>query len=598
MARSFADAAAGVSPTINARGDDAANQERSPRVVPVRVPDTLVPGAHLPDTFRLVLQGRGAANVQVERLGALLIGRNWLTLDAWRTCRYYRLHNPTLRFLGLHGIEHNMVHGMEDEFVLDANCPDEPGTIRVEEISKKETRVRLEFVPPAASYEYVKTIMEQAGLQVIKMERTKKRYDMWEGTVKNPPAAVPHYLEGETIAKGGPYTRRKEILVTVQHRKIECYYCGETTHWSNKCSEALEKKKRETRMREQARNKKSLEKQLEDVRKKDEEEKQRRRQDEEKQRIEEENRRIENEKKIAEKLKAFERQIGSMKKAEEDRSREEDDSVRALVIDDGLDLQTVTNLGDNRGASSGSTPGKKAKAGSPGAVKTPRNRATKTKNSNDRSFNWASTPDRSAPVGIITEEDSLSADRQFLSLQGDAPARAIGKGEWTLRRSLFPTPKQSNGEVKAAAIQKRTPKRDSDAAKPISKRRKAQEVGNGKPKSGVEEPSLGGPRKVVAGSFPEDGDGGGRSTRVTGSGPSSRKTGSPQKSVPKFKVEPVSSDGGTPRPGQVTSPESFQGFFTPPIGSPKGHPLVGVVGLEAPTASPFFYTEFRVTNSL
>ena len=125
---SYSQVTAGVSPSSQPtpvmRREDGVP---APRVARVEVPSALIPKDHLPATFRLVLSGWGAAGVQPERLGALLAGRNWIPIDSWRAAKYCRLHNPTLRFVSLEGLQ----HGLEDCFVFDPNCPERLCTILV-----------------------------------------------------------------------------------------------------------------------------------------------------------------------------------------------------------------------------------------------------------------------------------------------------------------------------------------------------------------------------------------------------------------------------------------------------------------------------------
>ena len=95
----------------------------------------------------------------------------------------------------------------------------------------------LQFVPPAASTEYVHSTLAQAGLTVVESKKSDKRADRWTCTIKEQESQVPHYIEGqEGISKNSNTNQRKPILVECINRLIQCYYCKKTDHWSNKCA--------------------------------------------------------------------------------------------------------------------------------------------------------------------------------------------------------------------------------------------------------------------------------------------------------------------------------------------------------------------------
>ena len=491
------------------------NGVQAPRVARVEVPSALIPEDHLPCTFRLVLSGWGAAGVQPERLGALLAGRNWLPLDTWRRLRYYRLHNPTLRFISVEGLPHGLEHGMEDRFNFDQNCPDRYGTIRVENVKKPDTKIRLEFVPPGAGQSYIKGIMQQAGLEVIQMTKSKRRADMWEGTVTNQEEGIPHYIEGETICNAPVNGRRKVILVTVPHRRIQCYHCGDPRHWSNRC-EQLEKEKVERRkqreMQEQARD---LEKQMLEVQNEEKErarsESQRdveseKNEENETGKGEEEKEDVGNPDSKEDRRKGENKDDGNTERIKpvgkesskngeevmEDKRKDDKDwkevqkskkgrkspKKKKPQVEAGTDILTSSTPGACAKApvleeSLVSTPGTEAVAGSPGDEKSSSIPVTQ---SSEPPTELHSTPDPKGRPQDLEEALSLSADKQFLSLQGDAPQKQNRGGEWALRKTLFPTPKLSNRTGEGSPHQNRISKRDSDkmgASSPGSKRRKS-----------------------------------------------------------------------------------------------------------------------------
>ena len=195
----------------------------------------------MPAIFRLVLSGWGAASLQPERLGTLLVSQGLITLPNWRRCVYYRLHDPRLRFISTQGVPHNIAHGREIKVALDPDQPNNVGSIRAFDLSIKETRIMLQFVPPGATLEYIKTILEQAGLTFVEGKKSERRADLWTCSIKEEEDRVPHYIEGTGISKEGQKWNRKPILVNCINRLIKCYFCQKTDHWSNKCTTQTKK---------------------------------------------------------------------------------------------------------------------------------------------------------------------------------------------------------------------------------------------------------------------------------------------------------------------------------------------------------------------
>ena len=225
---------------------DCQQSTTSKHIATVNVPENLIPEDHLPATFRLVLTGWGAASLQPDRLCTLLVSQGWMTLDSWKKCVYYRLHDPRLRFISTTGVPHSIVHGKEVKVAFDPEHPKKIGTIKAFDVTINETRIMLQFVPPAASTEYVNAILAQAGLTVLESKKSEKRADMWQCTVKEEESQVPHYIEGQGLSKNCHTNQRKPILVQCINRLIQCYYCKKTDHWSNKCAVLNKKTKTNT----------------------------------------------------------------------------------------------------------------------------------------------------------------------------------------------------------------------------------------------------------------------------------------------------------------------------------------------------------------
>ena len=118
----------------------------SPHVVEVFLPRELIPADHLLESFRLIL----SATVSMERLESILISQGLLTRDTWTKSKYYRFANPTIRFLSVEGLPHNLRHGEERTVAFNADNQYQKGKLRIEEASKRETKVTLSYVTPTA----------------------------------------------------------------------------------------------------------------------------------------------------------------------------------------------------------------------------------------------------------------------------------------------------------------------------------------------------------------------------------------------------------------------------------------------------------------
>ena len=138
-------------------------------VARVEVPAILRPAEHLPGTFMLQLSGPGALTARPEQLGAALLEAGKIaSLQDWKSCSYYRLHNPFERFVSFKDRKATTLrHGDTLEAQLDTANPAK-ATIQVIDMDSRETRFSLQFVPPGATAKYIDSILMAAGISPTK----------------------------------------------------------------------------------------------------------------------------------------------------------------------------------------------------------------------------------------------------------------------------------------------------------------------------------------------------------------------------------------------------------------------------------------------
>ena len=140
-----------------------------PRTVArVVFPESLRPTEHLPGTYRLKLTGWQAAQVKADTLAAILLDNGLIdSVDTWSKAVYYRLQNPMERFVCLQGLEdhHKLRAGDYYHVNFDPADKGRRGLLEIEEVGNERTKFMLQFVPPAASEDFVKELCRQAGIE-------------------------------------------------------------------------------------------------------------------------------------------------------------------------------------------------------------------------------------------------------------------------------------------------------------------------------------------------------------------------------------------------------------------------------------------------
>ena len=223
------------------------------RIARVDFTEELRPEEHLPKTFRLRLIGWKAAQVKPEVLAAILLDEGLIdSADVWKNGTYYRLHNPTERYISFVGQEtkHRLKSGEKFDACFDPSDRSRKGTIEIEEVGCERTKIMLQFAPAAATREFMLLLLKKAGIDAEELERHHERADLWRCVTNQKEIEVPHYITGTFSSSKAP-DDKKAILVTVPGRMIECYYCGQTTHWSNRCDDGKEVRQSRYQIREE-----------------------------------------------------------------------------------------------------------------------------------------------------------------------------------------------------------------------------------------------------------------------------------------------------------------------------------------------------------
>ena len=307
----------------------------------MNVPEDDRPKEHLPKTYRLRLSGWNAAQVKPDVLAAILLDEGYLkNADVWAKAVYYRLQSPLERFLSLDGLDdlHTLRGGVSFKAHFDPQDRSKEGQISIEEIGEDATRFMLQFVPPTATQEFVEKLLKLAGIESANLEKHPSRADLWRGSTKQTEAEIPHYITGNYSLSRAPEDK-KAILVTVQGRLIDCYYCGDNGHWTHKCQEGRDMrmsryKEREDQKRRKEERREAARQQYEDAQRR-----QREREEEEDQEqiIEEEMTRIRNEEKQreAEKRDEEEERVKEEKKKQnEEKARREKEAAKKKKKDE------------------------------------------------------------------------------------------------------------------------------------------------------------------------------------------------------------------------------------------------------------------------
>ena len=179
--------------------------------------DLCRPSFYPENTLVIKTWGPGAAratHLMVQRHLGALSGAPPATLQVWRLedpYRWYVVGPPSL-------------HGKTGQI------PDPLCFFRIEQLGKETTRATLHWLPPTLKYEGLKKIVNMA-VGGGHFEKVPHRVDQAAVYVpKEREKDIPHYVElkfeEQTLF----------LLVTVPGRRTECRHCGDTDHWSNRCS--------------------------------------------------------------------------------------------------------------------------------------------------------------------------------------------------------------------------------------------------------------------------------------------------------------------------------------------------------------------------
>ena len=157
---------------------------------------------------------------------------------------------------------------------------------------------------------------------------------------------LPHHITGQ-FSNSKATEDRKAILVTVPQRMIKCFFCGETSHWSNRCMAGKERKAEEKKKRLERKElaEQELENAIERKRERDEKEENRKRKEEEERKQQEDENRRELERIDREELeKEVEREREAKKQKEKSEKQEkkisrkeiEDEEKRKMKEEDEM----------------------------------------------------------------------------------------------------------------------------------------------------------------------------------------------------------------------------------------------------------------------
>ena len=212
------------------------------------------PAEHLPGTFKLRLSGPGAHTAKPETIGAALLEAGKIhSMENWNSCSYYRLHNPFERFVSFGGVFRDTALEHGDIISAQFEPSAERGQIEVVDLEQRSTTFNIQYVPPGATEKYVKVLLEKAGIIPTKTVRSRTRQDMWFCATDGNKSDIPHHIAGENLTSKPLPADKTAILVTVPGRRIRCYYCGSSEHWSNKCTKGREVRHRRYADRENER---------------------------------------------------------------------------------------------------------------------------------------------------------------------------------------------------------------------------------------------------------------------------------------------------------------------------------------------------------
>lgn len=192
---------------------------------------------HFPRTTVVVLSGAGAvAKANPAWLAAALHGAGGLPTGSIE--ELYRFENPTRWFFTasdkMSKTVFDSLHGKRVAV---------PGTnisLHLEHADKERTRLTLHWLPQTYPVEAVKVVVaELTGDSQAEIFKLRNQEGRWAALCR-PVRPVPHYASVEVPGREDTW---HTIKITLPGRLTECQWCGETSHWSNRCPDRTRNKK-------------------------------------------------------------------------------------------------------------------------------------------------------------------------------------------------------------------------------------------------------------------------------------------------------------------------------------------------------------------
>ena len=122
----------------------------------------------------------------------------------------------------------------------------QPFTIHIFTPRGQETKVILEDVPVTFSIQEIKSFLTEAGVKVRSLTQTNGNLSQWTGWAEGTEENIPHVIRVEDVLTG---PRRVDVDVTIKvpGRRIACKFCGDDSHFHNKCPTRTNQRERQTR---------------------------------------------------------------------------------------------------------------------------------------------------------------------------------------------------------------------------------------------------------------------------------------------------------------------------------------------------------------
>ena len=215
--------------------------DNSVHICSVELPPGLeAPSMYTAGTFFVHLSGSGARQVKEDAIMTALVAHQLIPVDlsTYPNIGWYKEESkPFTRVLVVEEGLDRLSPALDGiRFTLALTAPNQPSgkTVDVEVVYSGSTinTFRVEYVPytvdAAAVAEMVSSFCEYESVK-----RDKSRLDIFWIRTRTPLEKIPHWILVKNLIKNE--VNRKRLVCTVKDRDIECFYCRDTTHWSNKC---------------------------------------------------------------------------------------------------------------------------------------------------------------------------------------------------------------------------------------------------------------------------------------------------------------------------------------------------------------------------